>query len=393
MHKLKIGMLGAGFIARNHLACMRKVYGVALEAVGVYDTDTEKSRSFAAEFGIEAFAEADALIESVDVVDVCTPPFAHCGNILGIAKRGKHILCEKPLIGYAPKPGESAGFSGIDAAKAPMLAAVRAQLAAIREAVRTAGVQFVYFENFVYAPPIQKEAELIRATRAQILRMTGEEAHKGNHAFYSSWWKYACGGSLISTGSHPIGALLYLKRVEGEAYDGKPIRPKSVSAHVHQLTKLPAYRDAGFLRCDYVDVEDYALAHIIFEDGTVGDIFAGATVLGGINDYVDVFANNHRTRCTINPADLCRAYNPKALQLDGVDVNYGLSTHEGWLYAAPDENWQFGYQSEMQDAMESISHGRAPASGLELACDTIEVVYAGYLSAEQGGKSIELHTL
>jgi hypothetical protein len=40
--------------------------------------------------------------------------------------------------------------------------------------------------------------------------------------------------------------------------------------------------------------------------------------------------------------------------------------------------------------MESIYHDREPLSGMELASDTIAVIYSGYLSAERGGIEVEI---
>lgn len=385
---IKIGILGGGFISGIHYECMRKVFGINVDIIGIYDVIEEKCREFAQNRNIKAFDNIEKMLDEVDAVDICTPPFAHYENILRIAQAGKHIMCEKPLIGYAPSEKEAEFFAGIHAPKQKMLSTIRNELKKTQKTILESGIKFIYLENFVYTPQVQKEAEILRKTKSQILRMTGEESHKGNHAAYSSWWKYSCGGSLISTGSHPLGALLYLKRVEGECNLGRPIRPKGVSARIHQLTKIESFRDCGFIRSDYHDVEDYGFAHIVFEDGTVGDVFAGATVLGGINDYIEVFANNHRTRCNINPVDLVKTYNPKGEQFADVYTNYGISTNEGWLFAAPDENWMFGYQAEMQDAIECFCSDKRPESCLELAIDTSNVIYSAYLSAEKMGKEV-----
>ena len=51
---------------------------------------------------------------------------------------------------------------------------------------------------------------------------------------------------MIGKGCHPLTAALYLKRVEGKARDGKPIRPRAVTARTHALTRMPAYiRQSG----------------------------------------------------------------------------------------------------------------------------------------------------
>jgi predicted dehydrogenase len=43
-----------------------------------------------------------------------------------------------------------------------------------------------------------------------------------------------------------------------------------------------------------------------------------------------------------------------------------------------------GYPQEMEDFVSAIREGREPLSGLLLAHETVEVIYAGYVSAEEG---------
>ena len=387
--KIKLGIVGAGFIAATHFECAKKAYGLEIEITGITDILSEKAYQFASERGIRHFRNFSDMLDEVDAVDICTPPYVHADNILEASNAGKAVMCEKPLIGYAPDKKDWDTFNGMETSKELMLDTISEKAKAVYDAVMANNTTFTYFENFIYTPQVQKEAEIIRKTGAQVLRMIGEEAHKGNLAAYSNQWKFAGGGSLISTGSHPLGAIIYLKRVEGLARFGKPIRPKSVSARIHTLTKCRDYNDVGFIRNDYHDVEDYGWAHVVFDDGTVGDIIAGATVLGGINDYVDVFAANHRSRLNINPVTLMETYNPKGSQFDDIYVNCSVSTNEGWLKVGVDENWMFGYEAEMQDALECIADSkRQPVSGIELAVDTIMTIYAGYLSSERLGQEV-----
>ncbi len=92
-----------------------------------------------------------------------------------------------------------------------------------------------------------------------------------------------------------------MKKVEGRAYRGSPIRPARVSCRTHAITRMDNYRDAGQLRADYEDVEDFAFAHIEFQGWTVADIYANELVLGGVHNWLEVAANHHRTICSINP--------------------------------------------------------------------------------------------
>src|SRR5512136_2784058 len=104
---LQVGLLGGGFIAGVHCDCIRHTYGLDVEIAGIYDIHQEKSERFAKERGLRAFGSPEALFKEVDVVDICTPPYAHAENIVEAANAGKHIVCEKPLIGYSPEGGEA----------------------------------------------------------------------------------------------------------------------------------------------------------------------------------------------------------------------------------------------------------------------------------------------
>ena len=55
---------------------------------------------------------------------------------------------------------------------------------------------------------------------------------------------------------HPLTACLYLKAVEAARTTGPDPPGHRVSCRVHEITRLPGYRDRGFLRTDYEDVED-----------------------------------------------------------------------------------------------------------------------------------------
>ncbi|HEY3417577.1 MAG TPA: gfo/Idh/MocA family oxidoreductase, partial [Armatimonadota bacterium] len=260
------------------------------------------------------------------------------------------------------------------------------------EAVPSGSI-FGYAENFVYGPALQKEREVLEKTGGQILRMLGEESHNGSHSPVYGIWRFAGGGSLIGKGCHPLGALLYLKRREGIARNGQPIRPVTVTSRTHELTRLPTYDDRKFIRTDYHDIEDFGWMHIVFADGTIGDVVTGEVTLGGIYDYVEVFANNHRARCRLSPTNLLDMYNPGDANFDGIYLMEKISGNQGWSPAAPDENWTMGYQEEIQDFIECAANGRQPQSDLALAIDTTATIYAAYLSAERKGAEVEIPLL
>lgn len=189
---------------------------------------------------------------------------------------------------------------------------------------------------------------------------------------------------------HPLSAALYLKRVEGLARNGVPIRPKRVTCRCEEITKLPNYRDKGFIRTGYHDTEDHGWMHVTFEDGTIADVIAGELVLGGIYNYVEVFANNHRTRCNLSPIAVLDTFNPRGEQYADIYTVEKISTKEGWASVSPDENFTLGYLAEVQDFVTCAVRGGTPQSDLELACDTTSAIYAAYWSDEQKGRETDI---
>ncbi|HTM50921.1 MAG TPA: Gfo/Idh/MocA family oxidoreductase [Bryobacteraceae bacterium] len=376
---IRIGIAGTGFAGRFHLENYPES---GVEVVGVTSARPESREAFASRHGIRAFASVEEMLPEIDALDICTPPSSHSRYILQAAAAGRHVIVEKPLTGFYGSPEHNG--------KQRMLEEVAAEAGRLREAVRSAGIVLGYAENFVYAPSIQKEREIVEKTRAQILRMTGEESHSGSHSPVYGVWSVQGGGSLIAKGCHPLGAILYLKRKEGLARTGRPIRPKAVSARTHSITRLPAYEDKGFLRTRYQDTEDYALLHVIFEDGTVAEVMASELVLGGIYDFVEVFANNHRTRCRMSPVSVIDVYNPRHEQFKDLYLVEKISSNEGWIPASPEEGWSLGYGKELRDFVESIRTGRTPQSDLDLAIDTTLTLYAGYVSAEGKGTEVDV---
>ena len=385
---VRVGFVGARFAARFHWEAIRRVYGVPVELVGVTSKTADARDAFASETGMRAFDSMAALCAAVDVVDLCTPPSSHEELAMQALGLGKHVIIEKPFTGFYGAGVEA--FNGRTFSRERMLAESTASCERILAAAKASGKRVCYAENWVYAPAIQKEVEILQKSGGQILRILAEESHSGSHSPYYGQWKFSGGGSLVGKGCHPLSAALYLKRVEGEARAGVAIRPATVSARTHEITRLPNFRDEGFLRTGYDDIEDYAQTHIKFSDGTIADIFASELVMGGVANWLEVFCNNHRTRCNMNPVNALETFNPREDIFKDIYVVEKTSTKQGWSHPAPDEGWQHGYPQEFQDFMEAIYHDREPLSGIELARDSIATLYAAYLSVERGGAEVTI---
>ena len=92
----RLGLIGAGRVARVHAANLAQTDGVRLVAVA--DIAAEAARSLAREAGADALSPK-GLLERRDVaaVLIATPPDTHADLIVEAAAAGKHVFCEKPL--------------------------------------------------------------------------------------------------------------------------------------------------------------------------------------------------------------------------------------------------------------------------------------------------------
>lgn len=301
------------------------------------------------------------------------------------------MIVEKPLTGYFGQGTED--LNGNDFPRKAGLDYTLESLRRMLYAEKKSQGRIMYAENWVYAPAIQKEREIIEKSGAQILRMTGEESHSGSHSPVYGIWKFSGGGSLIGKGCHPLSGAVYLKYVEGRSSSGKPIRPVAVSARTHAVTRMKNFRDEGFLRTGYRDIEDYGIMHVVFEDGTFADIIASELALGGVVNKLEVFAGNHRTICSMTPNNAMQTYTPDEKFFKDIYIVEKTETKQGWSWMSPDESWFNGYQHEMEAFYRSAAYGEPVESNSMLASDVIAAIYAGYLSAEMKGIEVEVALL
>ncbi len=384
---VKVGIVGSGYAASFHYRSYLKIPSVEVKAV--YSKTKEHREKFAKERKIIPCSSLEELIDMVDVVDICVPGYLHEPFSIKALEKNKHVIVEKPFTGYYGPPNKK-DFKGNKFPKKLMLNEALASANRILEAEARSKGKVFYAENWVYAPAIQKEVEILKDSKGQILWAIGEESHSGSHSKSYGIWKESGGGSVVGKGCHPLSAILYLKRVEGNLREGRPIRPHTVSCRTHEITRNPNFIDAGFLRTDYYDIEDYAQIHIVFSDGMIADVFASEIVMGGVKNCLEIIANNHRTLCNLSFTDAVRLFNPREEQLKNTYIVEKIETKQGWSFPSPDEEWMFGYPQELADFVDCILTGKHPQSDSELAWDTTAVLYSAYVSAEKKGEEVEI---
>ncbi len=140
MDKVKIGIVGTGFIGNVH----GRIYSgdERVEIAALYDIIPERAERASRSIGGKVCSSREELLDHSDAVLVCAPNKTHIEIATAAVEAGKHVFCEKP-------------FSiGIDDAR---------KLLATAEAGR--GV-FQVGHNRRYAPVYQKLRELLKDDRA-----------------------------------------------------------------------------------------------------------------------------------------------------------------------------------------------------------------------------------
>lgn len=388
---VRAGIIGSGFAARFHYDALQRVFSTKVEIVGVYSVSAAELQEYTQARNLKAFDNLDALIEQSDILHLCTPPVTHEPIVVAALKQNKHVIVEKPFTGYFGDGSDD--FNGDTFPREKGLEETLQSIRRMLEAEKESQGVIMYAENWVYAPAIQKEREVLEKTGAQIIWMHGEESHSGSHSLAYGKWKFSGGGSMIGKGCHPLSAAIYLKHVEGRARDGRAIRPRSISARTHAITRMPNFKDEGHLRTTYTDIEDFAALHVVFEDGTIADVFASELVLGGVHNWIEVNTSNHRTICNIHPNNAMQSYTPAEHYFQDVYVVEKTETKQGWSSMSPDEGWFAGYQHEMDAFYRTAAYGDPVESNSALAADVMATIYAGYVSAERKGAEVEITIL
>mgnify|MGYP006274389417 CR=1 FL=1 len=234
----RVGVVGGG-IGRQHIEAYRALEG-RFEVAAICDLDAGLAGSLAAEFAIPLATTRleDLLAAGVDIVDVCTPPVTHRALIEAALDAGRHVVCEKPLVG---------SLADADAV--------------IARAARSDRLVMPIFQ-YRFAPGYQKLLRLIEAGVAGPLHVATVETHwrRGADYYAVPWrgkWASELGGALLG---HAIHAHDMLCGVAGP------------------IAEVAAF---AATRINPIETEDCAAASLRFASGALASL---SVTLGAADD-------------------------------------------------------------------------------------------------------------
>lgn len=97
----KIAIVGTGNIAHNHIQAYLQ-FPERCQIVALVDIYPEKAEQKKAHYSLghaRVYSSYQAILadDSIDMVDICTPPYVHAAIAIDALHAGKHVLCEKPM--------------------------------------------------------------------------------------------------------------------------------------------------------------------------------------------------------------------------------------------------------------------------------------------------------
>jgi predicted dehydrogenase len=93
--KLRVGVIGVGYLGRFHAEKYAAMEGV--ELIGVADLDRERAETVAGKVNSRAYTRHERLLGEVDAVSVAVPTSAHFQVAMDFISGGSDVLIEKPM--------------------------------------------------------------------------------------------------------------------------------------------------------------------------------------------------------------------------------------------------------------------------------------------------------
>jgi len=229
---IRVGIVGCGKVAGNHLGAWQRIEGV--EVTCVFDVRRKAAREMARQCGAKVARSLEEMASryGLHAVSICTPPAMHMASAAPFLEAGIAVYCEKPLE--------------VDLARAREFA----------RAVRKGRSVFMMGFNHRFHPPI---IELRRLIDSGVLGMPmlfrnifgGWVALSGNHRARA---EVSGGGCLIDHGSHSVDLFRFLV--------GEPTAVQAVTANIRQR----------------LTVEDFGMVHLLVDERAFGEITTSYSV-------------------------------------------------------------------------------------------------------------------
>lgn len=384
MSPLRLGFVGAGFIARFQAQALLQVRNVEIAGVvSPTETTTAAFAQFIKDRGLgegKIYNSVGEMVPHVDAVAIFSPNYTRVETmeeIVAAVNRGaalKGVICEKPL--------------------ARNVAEARRMV----ELAETADLRTAYFENQIFMKPIRAQlAQLEPQQKAMgplILTRSAEE-HGGPHNPWF-WDPVRQGGGVLSDmGCHSIAAGWYTLTPSG-----KPpafLQPVSVTAETALLKwGLPTWREKLLhdMGVDYskTPAEDFATGMITYRNPETGQQakaqFTNSWMFEkqGLRISMDGMGPGYAFEINTLRSTLELFIGDAAAEAiaDAETALEKATASRGLLAVQYNEADLYGYTDENEDAARAFLAGEDGFLSWRYGLEITRLVMAAYMAAERG---------
>jgi len=387
MERLKIGFIGAGFVAKFHATALKMVRGIDL--AGVYSLErAEELAAFAKENELgdcKVYPNVAELCKNCDAMAVFAPNFARVElveQIVEAVKAGaelKGLICEKPLARTV--------------SEAKRLVAL----------AKEAKIPTAYFEDQIHMKPVRKalaQLEPQQKAMGPISLVRCAEEHSGPHEPWFWDPTRQGGGVLCDMACHSIAVCWFALTPLGKSVTF--LEPVSINAETALLKwGLPKYRKELLDRTgvDYSKrpAEDFCTGIVTFRNPETGQLVKAQftnswmydkqglrLLMDGLGPGYAFEVNSLRSPLEIFIGDVAaEAVADAETALEKATASRGL------LAVQPNEADLYGYVDELVDARKAFLAGEDGLLNWEYGLEITKLCQAGYMSGEQQ-KTIDL---
>lgn len=383
MQTLKIGVIGAGFVARFQARAVQQVR--TMEIAGITSrtrANAEATAAFIRDLGAGEAVVYDSVGEManhVDAIAIYAPNYVRVPlmeEIVAAVKAGANlrgVICEKPL--------------GRNLREARRLVELAAE----------ANLRTAYFENQIFMKPIQAQLaqlEPVQRTMGPLVLTRSAEEHGGPHEAWF-WDPTQQGGGVLSDmGCHSIAVGWYALTPLG-----KPptfLEPVAVSAETALLKwGLPEWRQRLLDRygVDYsqTPAEDFATGMVTFRNPESGQLvkaqFTDSWMFEkqGLRLFMDGMGPGYAFEVNTLRSVLEIFIGDAAAEAiaDAETALEKATASRGLLAVQYNEADLYGYTDENKDAAEAFLAGRDAYLDWNYGLQITRLVMAAYMAAER----------
>jgi myo-inositol 2-dehydrogenase / D-chiro-inositol 1-dehydrogenase len=373
MKKVRVGLVGSGFVSTIHAESLKRVAGA--EMVAVTSPTGDHAEKFAKKFGIgrsfRDFGEFIA-VEEMDVIVLGCPNDLHCEYTEAAAKAGKHVICEKPLARNLQEADR------------------------MISACKKAGVKLMYAEELCFCPKYVRMKRLLdegAIGRPYLLKQA--EKHDGPHAGWFWDVEKSGGGVTMDMGCHafeyfrwllgkPVGSAHPTKRKQTGEQTQSHETPMGTIVPLKKPKAISVYADMGtFVHTDKTRGDDNAIIIVRYEteDGVcVGMAEESWSKKGGMDDTSEIYGSEGVAFADLLQGNAIMTYSDKGYAY-AVEK---AGTTRGWSFTAWEELWNYGFPQEFEHFIDCVANDREPLETGEDGRAVLEIIMAAYASAGEG---------